>query len=225
MVGVTPALVAIAQDAGNADAESSDVAVIDSDVAVIDSGELILSPPQAQSYPPAFAVDGVRLHAVHLRVDGNLAGRVSAMASSGALMPARATMSFGQNGQMINSSRSDERGNFQVVGIQPGVYSVIATGPDGFSAFSVQILPFDETAPMNMLLLDITLSPLEFMDWLRPVEPAAILRPVTPYSTVGGGGGGGGAGLGAALGLAGLAGLGAATGGGGGQSVASPAVP
>ena len=171
-----------------------------------------------------------RYHAVHLRVDGNLAGRVRAMDASGKLVPLRATISFVQDGRAVATVRSDESGHFQAVGLRPGTYSVVAicrSGPgDGrqyVGAFSVRVLAFEETAPKDKLLLDITLMPADDLLKLLGLEaPPPAPTPEAPMPYGGGGGGGGGGGLGALLGLAGLGGL---AGLAGGEGLASPHVP
>ncbi|NQT15967.1 MAG: carboxypeptidase regulatory-like domain-containing protein [Planctomycetes bacterium] len=175
------------------------------------------------------AAETQRPYTVHLRVDGNLAGRVRAINTAGNLVPVRATISFMQEGRVVGTARSDESGNFQAVGLRPGTYSVVASGrsaPGGsreyIGAFSVRILAFDESAPGDQLLLDMTLMPADDLMKLLGMEtPAPYLLPQAPMMS-GGGGGGGGGGLGALLGLAGLAGL---AGLGQQQQQASPSVP
>ena len=177
---------------------------------------------------PGTVTFGKRFHAVRLRVDGNLAGRVRGIGAGGTLVPIRATVSFVQNGQVIGSARSDERGRFQGHGLRPGVYSVLAEGQGQIGAFSVEILPFAEGATQEELLLDITLMPvadlLNLIAGMNTLPAPAKTPPVPPqYQPMMMGGGGGGGGLGALAGLAGLIGL--AGFGGGEEGPASPFVP
>ena len=145
---------------------------------------------------------------VHLRVDGNLAGRVSVLTPDGKRVPARAHVSFLQSGQIRGAADTDEQGRFQVNGLQPGVYSVLASGPDGFAAVSVQVLPYSPDAPKERLTLDLTLVPPgDDLSDLLAQAPVGV--PIgsqgVPMSGGGGSGGGGGWGLlGVALGAAGL---------------------
>ena len=152
---------------------------------------------------------------IYLRVDGNLAGRVSILDASGNRVPARAHVSFLQSAQTVRAADSDEQGRFQVAGLEPGVFSVIASGPDGFAAASVQVLPYAQDAPKEQLTLNLTLVPASEADSLSAL--LADSEGIAPLSTqgaggcCGGGGGGGGFGgvggwglLGAALGAAGL---------------------
>ncbi|GAG01298.1 unnamed protein product, partial [marine sediment metagenome] len=92
------------------------------------------------------AADSQRVHSVYLRVDGILFGRVSVIDATGAFRPVKARISFVQAGEEVAAAQSDEWGHFRAVGLQPGVYSVIATGSDAFGAFSVRILPYDKAA-------------------------------------------------------------------------------
>jgi hypothetical protein len=153
---------------------------------------------------------------IYLRVDGNLAGRVSILDALGNRVPARAHVSFLQSAQTVRAADSDEQGRFQVAGLEPGVFSVIASGPDGFAAASVQVLAYAQDAPKEQLTLNLTLVPAGEADSLSALLAQTLKDP--PLSTqgaggccCGGGGGGGGFGgvggwglLGAALGAAGL---------------------
>lgn len=189
---------------------------------------------------PAFE-DAQAYHAVHLSVDGNLAGRVSFFDTAGIRRPAQARISIIQNRQIISTVRSDEFGRFQVVGLRPGVYSVVVAGPDGYGIYSLRVLPFDESAPKDTNLFDATLMPSSDLDLLRNllgldgVAPPPVAEGVpfnaAPNIAAGGGGGGGADGLGllagAAAMAAGLAGAGSGTGSGGtgGGGGGTPATP
>ena len=51
---------------------------------------------------------------VFLRIDGNLAGRVSALDTTGTKQPAKAHVSFVQRAKTVATADSNERGQFQV---------------------------------------------------------------------------------------------------------------
>ena len=170
--------------------------------------EVALQPAPAPISTPA-ALSGQRFHAVNLRVDGSLAGRVSVIEPSGMLKPVRARISFVQNGEEVASVRSDEWGRFQVPGLEPKVYSVLAKGQEGFGAFSVQVLPYDKDVDKARMLLDLTLAPAEDAKLLSEMlaEAASGNPDGTEEEDAVVSGGGGGGGYGALLGLGGLAGL------------------
>lgn len=80
---------------------------------------------------------------VRLMGDGYLPGRLQVVhpLSRGLVSVKRATVSFLQNGKIISQARPGIDGIFQIGGLQPGVYSVIASGEDGFLAMGVEVLP------------------------------------------------------------------------------------
>ena len=169
---------------------------------------------------------------VMLRGDGSLAGTVAPLTSpSGRLIPASPmTVSFIQNGRIMASAQTNAQGAFVVPVLRPGSYSVVASGPAGFTAFAVRVLPFVDLGPdaplpdgvASELQIDSLIPTSDLPAVMSLLPPGAQLpgfpvgspgAPVGPGGgspSFGGGGGGGGAGdLGSLLGLAGL-GLGAA---------------
>lgn len=163
------------------------------------------APPPANGKLPA-----PNTTVVHLQVDGNLKGKLSILDSAGKPSPAQAKITFLQNGQVVATAQADAGGVFQVPGLKPGVYSVIASGPDGFAATTVQVLPFAGDAPAAELTLNMTLVPLNGADALSDLlaqtpadTPAPCVDPAA-YGCGGGYGGGGGGGLGG-LGMIGAA--------------------
>lgn len=164
---------------------------------------------------------GQLLRRVHLAVDKNLPGRVLIRLDvPGKVKSMRAKITFLQNGQIVNEVRSDDTGRFQVIGLQPGVYSVAAIAPNAAGAALVEVLPYRPNLSRDLTLLELTLDdpPPESSD----PPPAPMAMPMA--SSPSGGGGGGGGGFGALAGLAGLAGLSGLAGLGGGTT-ASPHRP
>jgi len=180
---------------------------------------------------------------VHLAIDRNLPGRVVRAANLAltlapgqaevSLAPVgntslRAKISFLQDGQIVNEVMSDESGRFQVVGLQPGVYTVVAVGRGASGIVAVEVLPYEANLSKELTVLTIPLDELALaeLDALAPVPEGAL--PMMYQTAAGGGvGGGGGAGMGLAGLAAGLGGLaaGLAGGGAGGGGPASPAIP
>ncbi len=78
-----------------------------------------------------------------LSSDGLLPGRFSFVDSATGVQVAaeRLTISFLQNGKIIARARPGVGGVFQASGLTPGIYSMIASGPDGFLATAVSVLP------------------------------------------------------------------------------------
>jgi len=184
---------------------------------------------------------------VHLQVDGNLPGRLVGGNEPTGGRVARGQVVFMQKGQIVGKATADEWGRFQILGLQPGVYSVMAYGPSGVEILSVNVLPFAEDVTDGLSPLTLNLVPSEEFNKLlqtmngqatsgadsSDATPAAGDAMPAAAAAGGGGGGGGDAGaLGAALGAAaagaGIAAGGATGSGGGGGSggnVASPFTP
>jgi hypothetical protein len=229
-----------AEDAAPAQPDSPVVATDEAEGAALAADAPDLTIPVPEFAQLGASTNGRSNHVVHLGVDGNLAGRVSALDASGTLFPVRATIRFVRDGRTVTSVRSDEMGNFQAVGLRPGPYSVIASNGrmmsgdarDYVGATAVLVLPYDPTALPEQLLLNMVLIPMEDLAELiseQLLAPGGL--PIPPGMMPGGFpmmcGGGGGEGLAALLGLAGLAGLAGGQGRGAGARppVASPFVP
>lgn len=188
-------------------------------------------PTSAEPVSPRPATSS--LYRVHLAVDGHVPGSVKILDKGGVLTPVRATVSVFQNGLLLTTTHSNERGHFQLPGLRPGTYSVIADAGRYMGVFAVEVLPpvkekaaiapvaltttASEDTPDGEMTLDLVLS--NEVDDETEDEPPFVDG--YPMMSGGGGGGGGGGALAGLLGLAGLAGLGGLGGGGG----ASPATP
>jgi hypothetical protein len=161
---------------------------------------------------------------VHLRVDGNFAGRVFVLDEVGKPRPVRARIAMLRGGQVVASTQADEWGRYQIVGVEPGVYSILAAANDYVAAATVHVLAFEPNGINNPAMLSISLLPATEIQMLRammgPVAPAATAVPAAaPAAGAAGAAGGGaavGGGMGGMLGAAG-AGLGAAGIAGGGE--------
>lgn len=187
---------------------------------------------------------------VHLAVDGNLPGRVvraetlvaktqsgeakvtlasnktGKLPTPGKNLPVRAKVWFFQDGQVVNEVKSDESGRFQVVGLKPGKYSVVAAGQGAAGAANVELLPYQPDLTKDLTVLTIALGEPPTEENAEETRQGELVEYGIPSGggAVGGAGGGGGAMLGL-VGLAGLGGLGGLGGGGGGGVPASPVVP
>ncbi len=140
---------------------------------------------------------------LRLWIDGNLPGRVMQRDNGGVEVPARATISFRQDGEVLYQTRSDEGGYFQVVGVEPGIYSVVVSGPAGSAALMVEVLPYDAEL-FEELRLEIVLDQTAQPGEAAPPNPSPVPPMAMPPAAAGGGGGGLSA-LGVAAGVAGLA--------------------
>lgn len=92
---------------------------------------------------PNQVVAGSRGFGVRLSGDGLLPGRFSFVDSATGIQVAakRLTISFLRDGKVLAQARPGVGGVFQASGLAPGVYSMIARGPDGFLATAIYVLP------------------------------------------------------------------------------------
>ncbi len=179
------------------------------------------------------ATNAPELHRVHLAVDGFIPGSVKVLDKLGTLMPVRATISVFQKGLLLTTTQSNEQGRFQLPGLRPGTYSVIADAGRHMGVFVIEVIPYransptlspvaftaaEEGAQDGEMALDLVLS-TEVDD--QPPTEQIVEDYGYPDMSGGGGGHGGGGMLAALAGLAGLAGLG----GLGGSGDATPAHP
>lgn len=81
-------------------------------------------------------------HWVSMDENGELQGRISTINPDSLNLEPTAGLNirFIQEGQLLASTRTDRGGRFTISGLQPGVYSVVATGPNGFLACRVTVL-------------------------------------------------------------------------------------
>jgi hypothetical protein len=85
-------------------------------------------------------------HELALGVDGNLPGNLRVFDDSGKLIPARVKLYFLQSGKVVSQATPNDDGDFQVVGLKAGAYSIVAAGQSGFAALGVRVLPPPERA-------------------------------------------------------------------------------
>ncbi len=136
--------------------------------------------------PPAVGQDGkplsdrpttsIKQHSVMLGENGSLSGRMRRLhPQTGKPMRMRRLNVFlVQGDQVAGQARVDSvSGEFKFTGIQPGDYSVVAAGPEGFAAFAVQIVSFD-AATITQTPRELVM-PVSFAQ-LPPGEAAALAK-------------------------------------------------
>jgi len=180
-------------------------------------------------------------HTVRLEADGSLIGRLKRIhPQTGDVLRVHSLHGFlVQGGSVVHQANVAEDGALKFSAVNPGVYTFVTAGSEGFSAFSVVVAPAVATASVN------TITPVSFQPDSSPLTgtPGApgdmgpATDPLAPPAQNddpaggfveapggaggggfgggsgggfgGGGAGGGGLGLGGLLGLAGI-GIGAA---------------
>ncbi len=97
-----------------------------------------------------YKLQSVNPYSVRLRSDGNLPGKIVIADRELAENLRYAKLTFLRDNQVVartDSNPSD--GTFNVAGLRPGVYGVIAAGPAGYSSFAFDILPSEKPARLG----------------------------------------------------------------------------
>lgn len=87
----------------------------------------------------------LRDHDVHLQADGSLIGRVRALHpdSGRPLRPRDMSAFLLQGGALVAESPVRPNGTFTIEAVEPGIYSFVTAGRDGFAVCSIHVLPAD----------------------------------------------------------------------------------
>ncbi len=101
----------------------------------------------------------LRSHWIATNDDGNITGRISALApdQSAAIPIARLDVTLLKKGEKIRFSATDDQGRFELEDVEPGVYTLVAAGQNGFLAYGVQVLP--QLEEFDVLELDAQVDP------------------------------------------------------------------
>ncbi len=178
---------------------------------------------------------------LHLGRDGSVQGRLVSFLNNGGAQSGRIRLAFLQGGRLVKSASTTDSGAFQVGGLEPGAYSLVAKSAGGMSAFGISVTPAVASPGSGTPVLNVSFAPISDVaaflqgqagaapeDETAPNQTADASSGVAPAaSAAGGAAGGGGAGLGVLLGGMGAAmgAAGAASGGGGGGGGGGPASP
>ena len=201
----------------------------------ITRGILPTSNPGGELYGTGdYKLQAVNPYSVRLQNDGNLLGKIVVADRELAENLRYAKLTFLRNNQVVartDSNLSD--GSFNVAGLVPGLYGVIAAGPAGYSSFAFDVLPSARQvqsgkSPSGKLVSFVQADPNERLfvflcppklvpkitDRIReaygqPNVPSTTTQPVSGLTMAGNGGGGG-------FGGGGFGGGGFGGGGGGG---------
>ena len=169
-----------------------------------------------------YKLQPVNPYTVRLQKDGNLLGKIVVADRELAENLRYAKLTFLRNNQVVartDSNPSD--GSFNVAGLVPGLYGVIAAGPAGYSSFAFDVLPSAKQVrmgnsisgkPVSLVQADpnerlfVFLCPPKLVpkitDRIReaygqPNVPPTTTQPVSGLTMAGNGGGGfGGGGFG-----------------------------
>ncbi|MCY2982886.1 MAG: carboxypeptidase-like regulatory domain-containing protein [Planctomycetota bacterium] len=97
-----------------------------------------------------YKLQSVNPYSVRLRNDGSLLGKIVIADKELAESLRYAKLTFLKDSQVVartDSNPSD--GSFNVAGLKPGPYSVIAAGPAGYASYAFDVLPVEKQARMG----------------------------------------------------------------------------
>lgn len=85
--------------------------------------------------------DESRANWVRLTANGTLNGRVSTIVPAGYRGAAGLKMNLVRNGQVLHSTHATSSGQFSFLNVEPGIYSLVGNGKQGFVSFGLYVLP------------------------------------------------------------------------------------
>lgn len=113
--------------------------------AVLSGSESPNAVPKTESshVRPTAIHDSLRPNTVRLRPDGRLVGRMRRLhlKTGQPVSVSPLSVFLIHDGVVTVKTTADENGDFELNGLEPGAYSVVAIGPDGFAAFDIMALP------------------------------------------------------------------------------------
>jgi hypothetical protein len=149
-----------------------------------DAGDA-LQAPAGQSEQPVQADPlerQLRPYQVRLNPAGELEGRVNVVnPATGEVSTAQAmTITFLQRGTIVAQRSPGIDGTFQVA-LPPGVYSVVGSGPDGYIAYAMHVLPAELTVENEAAGQT---QPVAFQEVLSTLSIDTVAVPVTDLPMV-----------------------------------------
>ncbi len=101
----------------------------------------------------------LRAHWIAANEDGNIDGRISSIdADQSTSTPIeQLDVTLLQNGQKIRIASTNQDGKFVLKDVEPGVYTLVAAGQNGFLAYGVHVLP--KLEEFDVLDLDASAKP------------------------------------------------------------------
>lgn len=137
----------------------------------------------------AATFSSLRQHAIGLDAEGMLNGRIVSLAGQdgSASGIGQLEIVFGRDGLVVARTTTNSDGSFQASGLTPGVYSFVAQSDQGLAAFGINVLPYDEQAPLLTLeAAAVTLRPQSVLESMESEVIAYQGRPNNELMLVGG---------------------------------------
>jgi len=106
----------------------------------------------------------MKLLRVRLQDDGILSGRLHVHYATGKSKPATARIALAKDGDLVGTASTDDKGQFEMEGIEPGEYVATAVIKSGATNFQVEVMAFDANAGIEGMNLEGTLTPIPAED-------------------------------------------------------------
>ncbi len=173
-----------------------------------------------EEVPPSTPATAVRRHPVQLTEDGRMVGRLIGIqrVTGRPKMVRRANIFIIRDDRVVARSAVNELGIFEIRGLDPGLYSIVAAGPDGFGAMGFELIAAPELQASNddsdTQFVAAAVLAGETSNLVMPLidNPQDLAAGIGAGAGDGGGAGGQGGGVGGVVG----GGTGGGGGGGGG---------
>ena len=92
----------------------------------------------------------IRSHWVRPNADGNVEGRISALEMNSTIPIEQLEVSLVKNGEKLYTQTTDSEGQFSFSDVTPNIYTLIASGKNGFMAYGIEVVPRPEGGILDL---------------------------------------------------------------------------
>ncbi len=124
--------------------------------------------------------DEKRANWVRLTATGGLNGRISVLSGGGYQGASGLAVNLVRNGQILYTTVTNSSGSFMIPGVQPGVYSLVGTGANGFVSSSLYALPAEADAADVKVSSNLIVNQLDILAVSSVAAVESILRGYLP---------------------------------------------
>ena len=92
----------------------------------------------------------IRSHWVRPNADGEIEGRISALEMNSTIPLQQLEVSLVKDGEKLHTETTDEEGQFSFSDVTPDIYTLIASGKNGFMAYGIEVVPRPEGGILDL---------------------------------------------------------------------------
>ncbi|MDA8563742.1 carboxypeptidase-like regulatory domain-containing protein [Mariniblastus sp.] len=92
----------------------------------------------------------IRSHWVRPNEDGNVEGRISALEMNSTIPLEQLDITLVKNGEKLYTETTDSEGKFSFSDVTPDIYTLIASGKNGFMAYGIEVVPRPEGGILDL---------------------------------------------------------------------------